>query len=626
MDAATKSPVAGADTGAGTKTMLVFADSAEALEQARGLGLPGRFELRTWSPGLLRDRRFDALRADAALTPTAIAELNAAAVAMGEDLYRHFADPANGGDHHLGIAAGRSAYAKLHILLLKAAALTDADYDRPVTLIDFSGGDSVFEATYAPVLAELLAGHPEFRIVRVPVQDIAAAPDPRPPSAGLRARLAFSGATSLAYRALDWFGRKSRLSGPRGSVLVLRENELVKETAVALALSGYAVHSLKDPRAADTEARPDDVAAVSGVVERIVDGGLAGRVESRPRRALAQAFSRIVATQIAKYRASLSAWRERLDELQVLRPKAVLSNIVAAPEAVGLHKVLQERKIPLVGFQHGVTVEINAAAVDYRLTYENSATDFAIMFNEEGARLSRANPFRSGGAMAAGLPQDYRRTGRRRARQDAAPIWYVATALYLGNRGLLFEGVSDADKADYEIAMIDRVLARLPHRVFYKPYPAFRYIDPDPIIETARAAPNVSLYEERADLRYVMSAARVIVTSRSFSTPSWCIMSGRPMVYIDIPQQTPLRPEARAAFERAVFVFDAGAPGFHRNLKDFLSQPVEDIERLYAEKVRDRAAFVERFVSTGGPGAGRRAARAVRSLIASGTRHPAAAQ
>jgi hypothetical protein len=154
--------------------------------------------------------------------------------------------------------------------------------------------------------------------------------------------------------------------------------------------------------------------------------------------------------------------------------------------------------------------------------------------------------------------------------------------------------------------------------VLYKPYPAFRYLDPDPVIEAARAASNVSVYEERADLRYLIQRARVLICSRSYSTPSWCLMSERPVVHIDIPDQAPLTPEARAAFEAGLFLFDAASADFHDRLRAFLSQPIDAIERLYAEKAQARTQLIERFFGTGGvgTGAGRRAAAAIRPLMA----------
>jgi hypothetical protein len=327
-------------------------------------------------------------------------------------------------------------------------------------------------------------------------------------------------------------------------------------------------------------------------------------------------FSRALAEQTARYRASLPAWRCCLDGLVRLRPRAVLTNILIGPSAVGLHKVLRERGLPLAVFQHGVTMEIGESSMNLHLVHENVAADLAIVFNKEARRVSQANPFRSCEALSVGLPRDYRRARISRSHPSSPPVWYISTALYLGHRGQLFQGITDGDKADHEIALIERVLDRLPHRVLYKPYPAFRYLDPDPVIEAARAAPNISVYEERADLRYLIQRARLLICSRSYSTPSWCLMSGRPVVHIDIPDQ--LTSEARSAFEAGLFLFDAGSADFHDRLRVFLSQPIELIERLYAAKQAARTRLIERFFATGGigTGAGWRAAAAIRPLMA----------
>lgn len=595
---------------------VVYVDSIEALAIARGRGLAESDMLRTYSPGLLRELKGKAQQADVRLSPQRIEALNKAATAVSEDLYRWFADAANGGDHHRGVAAGIAVFT-LHIPLLKAASLTDADYERPVTVVQTIGGGAAFDATYVSVLPVLLNSNPRLSVIAVGASELLAAADPRPPSAGFRQRMAFAGFSTFVYRMIVRACAATGWPGPRGSILLLRENELVKETALALALRCYTLHPLPDTGFGSADAGEIDVGSVRGAGEAILRAKFAGLIERRPLEALMGLFGESLASQLARYHTSVAVWRSKLDKVARLRPKAVLTNIVMSPEAVGLHRVLGERGIPLVAFQHGVTMEISQASTNYHLSHENCAADLAVMFNDEAMEICERNPFRSGRAVAVGVPKDYSRGGRRRPLSGMPPIWYVATALYLGNRGQLFEGVTDADKAEHEIAIIENVLDRLPHRVLYKPYPAFRYLDPDPIIERARASANLTLYQGRADLRYMIRSARVLVTSRSFSTPSWCLMSGRPVVHIDIPDQTPLRPEAREAFEAGLFLFDAGAPDFHDKLRALLSKPIEEIERLYAEKAMARDELVKRFISTGGPRAGRRAAAAVQALMLS---------
>ena len=88
-------------------------------------------------------------------------------------------------------------------------------------------------------------------------------------------------------------------------------------------------------------------------------------------------------------------------------------------------------------------------------------------------------------------------------------------------------------------------------------------------------------------------------------------MTGLPLVFIDDPYWMPLKARALEAFQEGVFVFDNSEAGVRERLRDFLSQPYEEIERLWHEKRAAREQLIEHFIATGDSAAGRRAADAV---------------
>ena len=126
------------------------------------------------------------------------------------------------------------------------------------------------------------------------------------------------------------------------------------------------------------------------------------------------------------------------------------------------------------------------------------------------------------------MPEDYRRQPRLTARVSETAIWYISTRLYQSNMGRLHRGLSDVALYEHERRLISDVFATLPHPVTYKPYPAIRYLDPDPIAAQIAATANVTAYSDRLDLRYVASRASMLITSGATSTVSWCLMSGKP--------------------------------------------------------------------------------------------------
>ena len=599
------------NSSAETGLVCVYVDSAQALARARDRGLDASIPVRTFSPALAALEPA-AMTADAALDSNAIRALEDATLSLSEALRSALWSD----DPDMATVAGRVCYAPMHVLILKAACMRMDDFSRPVAVIQTRSGNPDLDETFVSPVPELLAVNPALQVVTVDSAELDLPSDPRPPTPGLCRRLAFAGHQALLYRLAERLFSRSGLRSPRGTVLIMRENELVKETAAALMRRGFSVCRLPMPNAPEIRLAEEQESKLTDVVRSFSADRLAPLMVAPARYAVEKLVLRRLVSDITRYRSALPDWKRRIDEMKRLRPRAVLTNFLGAPEVAALHHVLRERHIPLVTFQHGVTMEIHARQALYAAIHETCCADLAILFNQEGVGVAESSTFAQGPAVAVGLPADYVRGVDLRSRRDSPPIWYIGTALYIGNRGLLFEGAPDHEKAAFETRIVEDVLGRLPHRVLYKPYPGNRFLDETPEIAAARRTANITLMEERIDLRYLIGSARILVVSRSYSTPSWCLMSGRPVVYVDIPDQAPLRDEARAAFAEGTFLYDAGAEDFHESLRTFLSQPIAEIERRYRDKEPARRRLIARFVSAHGAcGAGTRAARAIELAV-----------
>ncbi len=581
-----------------------------ALSVARSRGLNPTAEIRSCAPALLVDPEIVVVQTDATLTPGRLAALDDAAIELSHSCRDLFPE-----DTDIALIAARVPLLQLQPIIMKAACLQDEDFERPVAVVRLTSRDPGLDDELSAPLASLLSENPAASVIDVAIETLGGADDPRPPSPSLRQRLAFAHPGTLIYRFVERLATRSDIAGLRGSVLMLRENELSKETALWMLHHGYLPRHLGVHR---SETGLPDAAELRTLDEKVGDTVhrlYRGLLAARPRAALINCFCELLAEQFERYRASLDVWRNTLDGLGRLRPRAVFTNHLNDPELVGLHKILREKRIPLVSFQHGVTVEINGRIRCYDAQLDSSVADIEMMFNDEGVAVSGANVFGRAKSVAVGLPGDYRRGRRLKGLRDAPPIWYLSTALYLANDGAMVEGVNDRDKAAFETELIERVLSQAGHKVLYKPYPGKRYLDPDPVLGVAAAAPNIEVYRDRIDLRYIVGGARVLISSRSYSTPSWCLAADKPLIHIDIPDQAPLTQEAREYFDAGLFLFDAGAADFHEALLAFVARPLDEIEADWKAKAPARAELNRRFMSAYPNGAGRRAAGVVAAAI-----------
>lgn len=593
----------------------VFADCLAALEEAWRRGLPRDVPVRTMAPAILADPKVDARPAAAFLGATDIAAIEDALIAASGEIRDELRRRFPGEDaEDLALVAARAAMIELQNDLFAAAQLSEEDFHRPVAVIAAAHASPGLRPRFYYGVARLLAGRATAQVMEIGPEALPAVDEPAPPDPPLRVRLAYARPATLAYHLGRKLWDRLPFAGPRGSVLVLRENELLREAALHLMARGYAVRGLAMPRLGEAEPQAGDAATLVGAAVRLRLGErLRGLMAPTAVDLVAERGARLAVAAVARYEASLPHWRNRLDACRGGTPRAVLTNMLLAPEAVGLHRALRERGIPLVAFQHGVTAEICERNTRYGLSFENSAADLAVTFNQPMAELCRSNPAGRGAAIAAGLPRDYRRRTPRRHVAPAA-VWYVRTTLFQSNLGRVHRGLSDHEVLLRETTLIDHVLARLPHKVIYKPYPAIRYLDPDPVLEHA-AASSIEVFEQRLDLRYVVGRAGVLVTRGATSTLSWCLTSERPTVLINCADHMPLRAELVEPFDQALFLFDGLAADFHERLRTFLSRPLAEIDRAWRAKAAARRELLGTWLSTGHDRAGAAAADAIEDVI-----------
>lgn len=585
----------------------VFCDSLTALEQARAQGLNPQARIRTAAPALALADVPGVEALEGADGSARLAEYWHAARALCRAVHDAVAADAVLRPHAL--AAARSALIS-HRILAKALFLDEADFSQPRAALSLRTGNDVADAQLNPPWAELLADNPHFLDVPVSVPPPALDSAPAP----WRYRLRLVGLGTLVHAAAHKLGPLLARRG-RPSALVVKSNELLEDATVALALSGYAVRSLIPPKAVAVDTAPP-VEAVTALAAPVMAAALAPWLTPSARPMADRLYRRQLAAMLRDHDAAVPGWCALLRREAAVAGSVVLSNFPGGPRMMALGEACRQVGVPLVVGQHGVTREISGSHDSTEVNYENAVADLFLAYNDESVRVTQAAPYGRGAAVAVGLPTSYGRLRPALVRRNRShPLLYVSTALLAGNINMLNGGLSDIDRVRREITLVERGLGRLPHGVLYKTYPSRdRYIDPDPVLSAIAARPNMAVFDRPVDLRYLIAEHQVVIASRATSTIAWCLMSDRPFIFLDMPDNGALRPEARAAFADGLFLFDWRDDDMPERLGDFLSRPLAEIEAEWRRRAEARRLLRERYFVGPGLGAGRRAAAAIRAL------------
>lgn len=511
------------------------------------------------------------------------------------------------------LTASRQAI-KFHRTVFRLLDLSNDDFTSPRLVIEMKMGDALLDAALASPVTDILKGNPELRSVFYQASVPKSVDAMRPP---LLNWLYLTNIHELKYRLLRrwWRGRLPGVN--RRRIIVVSSNELVSETASSLAGLGYALLHQQAPKPPSKIQFVDEKVIEKALllIRDVTKSYLQKWVAENAIVPCLTHFEHMVRGALSEQIWSVEAWGDILGPQLSAGRSAVLVNCPMSPVMIGLSEYCQANNVPLIACQHGVTREVCATHDQYMVNFENSVTDLFLAFNDSTKRTSEASPFARGTTVVTGMPAHYSSLTRfQKASQQ--PILYVSTCLYSGNVNALNGHLSDIGRCRRELDIVDRMLADLPHRVMYKTYPSGnRYADPDPVMKRLEAAKNIDVFDQPLNLKNIIGKHRVIVTSRATSTLSMCLMSRRPLVFIDMPDHAPLRPELKDEFKASLFLFDYADADVLEKLKAFLSRPIDTIEAEWGAKASARERLIRQHFEGPGGGAGKRGAEAVHRLV-----------
>jgi hypothetical protein len=424
-------------------------------------------------------------------------------------------------------------------------------------------------------------------------------------------RLKCSGWARLGYRLFVLLWSRLPFKFSRGIVYIQRESQLVRETAYNLALRGNALWEGAFPKLTPRPLSSEHEKSLENIIGPILNDYLARILP----KSAAEKLQPILFTRIIKtfeiYDVARKHWESILARQNGRNIKAVLSNAPFRPEDVAFFHECKNRNVVFASFQHGVSKEIDSRHSPFTdPVSEISSSDIFFSFNQRMTEITNSLDYAVGKALTVGVPVEYLRCGSyRKGNPKAPPILFASTAIYAENNNFSPQkGVSDVEIAQDEIRLIQEVLGKLPHRVLYKPYPEYRYLDADPILQHATTEQNLSVHLDGFDLTYLLPDARVIVVARATSTISWAVFSDKPVVYLNLKTQNPLRDDAYEAMANALFLFDDDKPDYIESLRDFLSLSLDQIEKQWRDKLPARITLRNSLMGLAGGNAGREAA------------------
>ena len=376
---------------------------------------------------------------------------------------------------------------------------------------------------------------------------------------------------------------------------VIGQTELLRDAVIECLFDGCKPNFIEKPLLSNADIEPDIILArnMFDECEQLIQQGLALISNKFLRARASQIFIERLALDLGKYRFLLNEWQFKLSAYPDLR--CILTGFGKGPEALSLATACRARGIRIAAFQHGITREILSNVEERSVFFETSFCDVFFTMNPTAAAVTKYYSIKQPvSVVAKNWPSPFKRLTEK-PKKSSKPILFVSTNLYSGHRPNGLPPMSDGDLCNLEMGLVERVFGCLDLKIDYKPYPAIRQLDPDPVLSAVKRQRNMSVVGSHRDLRYLLSWYGMFITTKATSTVSWIVATGKPLLFIDHYCHARLSNDARDAFSKSFFLVDQRDVDFESRLKTFLERPFDEILEEWDSKSLQRLQTIEKF-------------------------------
>lgn len=589
----------------------VFCDSLEALDWAYSHGLSKRAVIMTSSPAMLCSDNNNIQNIESRWSSEELKEFQSTIQSLSENIFDAVLNiPGIEREYALAISQSAVMFQKT---LYKAACLNENDYLDSRLFIYLKGDGGPNGNNMNPPWSDILHNNPLFSVVDYTLKNNEwSTLSTRSVSYWQRYKIA--GIDTALYRLATKVMKYLPNYLFKKEVLIPNENELTIEIVASLIKRGVKASKIKLNNNNNNNNTPSiDLKNIYEFILPIMQERIERWTSPYFVEPTLLLFKKKVSDEIKYFDRIALQWEKVIIKDDKIK-RLVLMNAPGTRKGQAISYICRKNHIPFISATHGVTIEISKLHGELSVGLDNSVGDVALCSNFKAAQVEDESYFSNAKTQVVGMSS--RHISMKYAKNIntiISPIVYISYNIYRGNLDQFISFKTDYDASIWESQIINKVLSHLPYNVCYKSYPDDnrRYSDIDPVLCNVDMAKNIALSSEKVDMRYLIGEHRIFVTTVATSTLAWPVMSGKPVVFINQKERGPLTDDAYLSFSKGLFVFNDNESNFHENLRDFLSQPLDEIERMWDNKKNARKKMIKDYFSEYSDSAGERASQII---------------
>lgn len=395
-------------------------------------------------------------------------------------------------------------------------------------------------------------------------------------------------------------GRQIQLGATDARVIIMRENEVIREILPHLMFRGVSLELLPPIEATG----PQDPYPALPTAYRVEQCLTAVDDLGVPKAPIAAAIHELLIAASRFWRPLAALTKTHVDALAIdNRPTVLMSSAVPGFAGVALLAAVRKHGGRVILVEHGVSAGLSAFHLAFRRRNEAQFGEVYLVCSENTQKFLEAEPkFRHVSVCSIGLADSVRnvrlRPVQRWLARRKAHVSRERVVLYLARpeqNNFRWLPSHDRDLHDLQKRIAFSVLPRVRGRGIFKTYPSQRFLDPMPIGQVMALPESVGLID-RGDFRFIRAVADVILVESLMSTIGFAFGAGVPIVFLRQKGVDPL-PKVEEALKRSIFFADTRRAGWEDALVEFLNRPEAILRAEWDAKAPAREAFVRQCIS-----------------------------
>jgi hypothetical protein len=276
-----------------------------------------------------------------------------------------------------------------------------------------------------------------------------------------------------------------------------------------------------------------------------------------------------------------------------------LTKIIRGPILTSLYDFGKKEKKNFfwLSHQHGHGIELSEVHSKTQITKEETLSDLLFVYSPVGKKIKEQNKYIKKNLKIFNVGFNNNKYNFNKL--PKYDLIYISNLNQeISSHPLNMSALNNSEKIEFETKLINEVFSKIKLKVLFKEYTGSKTTNiKNNFFRTLISKyNNISYFDEWLNAENIYENSSIILTSLPTSGLGGAICSKKPIIFIDIKNIMPLKENLIGLFKDKFFYFELNENIFEE-LRELLSNSVEDIQKLWVKKNMSKSDFEKNYIN-----------------------------